>query len=139
MEFLADEKYKICRSCKRVMPDRYEGELCPFCADMELFDQVRTYIRENDVNEHDVAEKFDIPLGKVKQWIKDGRIEYKENVTKRITEIHCTKCGCVIFGGKLCPKCAKALMTPTGYYTGTAQEKEDDKLRFLAEARKQNK
>ena len=46
--------------------------------EMELFDAVRNYIRENDVNEFGVAAHFGIPVSRVKAWIREGRIEYKE-------------------------------------------------------------
>ena len=54
---------------------------------MNLFAEVKDYIRENDVKEIDVAEHFGIPVSKVRRWIKEGRIQYKEG--ENITPIHC--------------------------------------------------
>jgi len=69
----------LCRVCGKVLPDNYTEDICPNCKENELFSKVRDYIRSNNVTERDVAAHFDLPLQKVKDWIKDGRIEYKSN------------------------------------------------------------
>lgn len=75
--------YRYCKNCGRVLSPTYEAELCPTCEENQLFDKVRDYIRKNDVTEMQVAEHFGIPQKKVKAWIKEGRIEYKEDGDKR--------------------------------------------------------
>ena len=37
---------------------------------------MKDYIRENNVNEFQVAEHFGIPLSIVKRWMRELRIEY---------------------------------------------------------------
>ena len=69
-------KYKQCEFCGRPLPKNYEGDLCPRCKDNQLFREVKHFIRSNNVNEYEVAAHFDIPLKQVKEWIRDGRIEY---------------------------------------------------------------
>ena len=70
------DKYKYCEFCGRTLPKHYEGTLCPTCQEAQLFRNVRDYIRANTVNEYEVAEHFHIPLRQIKEWIREGRIEY---------------------------------------------------------------
>ena len=72
------DKYKYCEFCGRTLPKHYEGTLCPTCQEAQLFRNVRDYIRANTVNEYEVAEHFHIPLRQIKEWIREGRIEYHE-------------------------------------------------------------
>ena len=81
--------YKYCEECKRPLPLTYKENLCPSCIEQKLFREVKEYIRENDVNEYDVAQHFHIPHMQVKKWIREGRIEYKDDHLNTIT-MHCT-------------------------------------------------
>lgn len=122
------DNYKYCEICKRPLPLSYDSALCPFCADQQLFREVKEYIRQNDVTEFDVSEHFNIPLHRVKQWIREGRIEYKDDkINSRITS-HCERCGLPISFGALCTKCLKLLNT-----SGHSTEKSADasRMRFL--------
>lgn len=105
-----------CSECHRPMPLSYKEDICPACKERALFNDVKDYIRTNDVNEYDVASHFHIPLRKVKEWIREGRIEYKDTSEASIT-IHCQKCGAKINFGSLCPKCLKQLGT-SGHAAG---------------------
>lgn len=102
-------KIKQCEYCKRPLPSNYEGTLCPNCAEAQLFRDVKEYIRANEVNEYEVADHFHIPLKQVKNWIREGRIEYKANdaETAKYVTMHCQKCGVQISFGSLCQKCLK--------------------------------
>ena len=103
-------KYKQCEFCGRPLPKNYEGELCPRCKDNQLFNEVKHFIRSNNVNEHEVAAHFGIPLKQVKEWIRDGRIEYRtKNAASNVSALHCQQCGAPITFGTLCPKCLKVL------------------------------
>ena len=77
--------YKYCEECKRPLPLTYKENLCPSCIEQKLFREVKEYIRENDVNEYDVAQHFHIPHMQVKKWIREGRIEYKDDHLNTIT------------------------------------------------------
>ena len=102
--------YKYCKNCGRVLSPTYEAELCPTCEENQLFDKVRDYIRKNDVTEMQVAEHFGIPQKKVKAWIKEGRIEYKEDGDKRaLVSIRCARCGAKVTFGTLCSRCLKIM------------------------------
>lgn len=96
---------KTCAQCGRYLDERYPDEICPTCAEMNLFAEVKEYIRENDVRETDVAEKFDIPVSKVRGWIREGRIQYKGTGANTISSVHCQICNKPIDFGTLCPEC----------------------------------
>lgn len=98
---------KLCSDCRRALPQSYTDDICPACKERALFSEVKDYIRANDVNEFDVANHFSIPLHKVKGWIREGRIEYKELSSPTIESMHCQKCGTPIRFGTLCPKCQR--------------------------------
>lgn len=101
------DNLKVCTRCKRPLASTYEEELCPSCINQALFEDVKDFIRKNDVNEMDVAEHFHIPIAIIKDWIKEGRIEYKdENLNKKLVNVFCQKCGKPIQFGTLCPECA---------------------------------
>ena len=55
------DNIKECKSCKRPLPPDYDEDLCPRCKEIQLFHDVKDYIRANDVNEYEVAEHFQIP------------------------------------------------------------------------------
>ena len=101
-----DTKGKSCPNCGRDLHPSYPNELCPMCMEMELFSKVKEYIRENnDVHEQDVADEFNIPVRKVKEWIREGRIQYKGEPAKQISSIACRRCGKPISFGSLCSTC----------------------------------
>lgn len=98
--------YKYCEYCRKPLPLSFEGTLCSSCQEQQLFQKVKEFIRSNDVTEYDVAQEFNIPLQRVKRWIREGRIEYKDDHLNAIT-MHCVECGTPIAFGTLCTKCLK--------------------------------
>ena len=126
------QNIKYCTVCHRPLPMDYEKDACPGCEENELFNRVKEFIRSKDVTEFQVAEEFDIPIRKVKNWIKEGRIEYKERPEK-IQSLHCISCGEPIAFGSYCQKCYKLKHTAKG---GVAAQKGDDKMRFLEQMKK---
>lgn len=42
------------------------------------FHQVKEYIQTNNATAYDVATHFHLPLSRIKEWIDDGMIEYKD-------------------------------------------------------------
>lgn len=122
--------YRYCKTCSRMLGPTYKGDYCPPCEENQLFDKVREFIRENDVTEQQVAAHFGIPQKQVKNWIKEGRIEYKENVeVKEIVSLRCEKCGEPLNFGTICRKCRKTL--ERGKYEYAGSEIEEMKMRFL--------
>lgn len=68
--------HKYCEHCGQPIPRSAEFNCCAHCQETILFHEVKNYIRENNVNEFQVAERFGIPLRIVKHWMKERRIEY---------------------------------------------------------------
>lgn len=100
------DNYKHCTNCHRPLALDYKEDLCPACIEYLLFQQVKEFIRANDVNEYQVSDHFGIPLIQVKGWIREGRIQYKETNSQQVT-MHCQLCGTPVAFGTLCSKCLK--------------------------------
>ena len=101
------ENYKYCEFCKKPLPLDHEASLCPACQETQFFREVKEYIRSNNVTEHDVAVHFHLPLHQVKQWIREGRIEYSDSQLNTASAMRCANCGTPISFGQLCSKCLK--------------------------------
>lgn len=128
-ESLFDSGLKTCRECRRDLPGEYTEDVCPACKERILFSQVKDFIRENDVTEFDVAKEFSIPLFKVKGWIREGRIEYKDLQQPAVKHIHCQQCGKAISFGSLCTECLRKSNISGSASFSSAEEEE--KYRFL--------
>lgn len=124
--------YKYCENCRRPLSLDYKGDLCPSCIEQQLFHQVKEFIRENDVTEYDVALHFDIPLARVKRWIREGRIEYKDKRLNTIS-LQCVACGAPITFGSLCSKCLRK-KNLSGY--SASYTVDDSRMRFLDDSKK---
>ena len=127
------DNLKFCSICRRPLPLDYDKEMCPGCIENQLFNEVKEYIRSKDVTEYQVAEHFQIPHRKVKRWIEEGRIEYKEQGENRIMNLHCSKCGAPISFGNLCQKCYKEKYNTRSGYAPLKEGAEENKMRFFAE------
>jgi len=117
-------------NCHRPLPSAYQETLCPVCKEQLLFHEVKDFIRENDVNEYQVAEHFKIPVRQVKEWIREGRIEYKTAGTTSLG-MHCQRCGASVAFGSLCPKCLKLINHNNVKGTALHKPEEQTKMRFL--------
>lgn len=126
------DNFNACEICKRPLPESYTESICPACKERQLFHQVRDFIRANNVNEYQVAEHFGISIRQVKGWIREGRIEYKEDEASqnKIEGLHCERCGAPVSFGSLCPKCLKLLNTH-GYQTNSTTVSDKNKMRYL--------
>ena len=71
--------HRTCAKCHRPIAASTQGDLCPTCLNDEFYREIKEYIQENDVTELEVAEKFNLPLSQIKEWIKDGRLVYKSS------------------------------------------------------------
>lgn len=122
------DNYKYCERCNRPLPTSHEGNVCDFCLEQELFQQVKEYIRANNVTEYDVVEHFNIPHRRVKNWIHQGRIEYKDDRLNAITGLFCKKCGAPITFGVYCSKC-QANANVSGHSSFNSND--DGHMRFI--------
>lgn len=115
---------KECKQCKRQLEKYYNEDICPTCKEINLFSDVKDFIRSNNnVQEVDVATHFNIPISKVRAWIRDGRIEYKNSNGKSISGVHCGICGAKIAFGTICPDCYRlqSLQTMSTSYREPSQ------------------
>lgn len=126
------DNYKQCEFCGRPLPSDYPDNCCPSCQENKLFSKVKEFIRANDVNEYQVAAHFKIPLRQIKQWIREGRIEYKENTAAKdkISGLRCEKCGAKVSFGTLCPKCLRIVNSDIHGFD-TQKEADDSRMRYL--------
>ena len=76
-------QHRSCSRCGAAVPRSSEIDYCLHCQDTVLFHEVRDFICQNNVNERDIAEHFGLPLGLVKRWMKDRRIEYLTPAIRR--------------------------------------------------------
>ena len=131
---------QICKKCGYEVYSLSERGLCPRCEKFELFGEVRDYIRANDVKENDVAEHFGIPVKMVKDWIKEGRIQYKEGTGLSTAARLCEICGKSITFGAVCFRCRKEAEEQekehvkakgTGLFVKEEDADKNQKMRFL--------
>ncbi len=99
------EGKKNCVQCGRYLDAAYPEDICPFCKEANLFSEVKEYIRSHEVKENDVAEHFGIPIRKIREWIREGRIQYKGYDEKKFSPLHCHVCGKPIEFGTMCSDC----------------------------------
>ena len=120
---------RFCSWCHCPIPEDSETELCKSCQASMEFREIREYVREHDVNEFKLAEVFGIPLRQVKQWIREGRLEYKEDAHTMVT-LHCQKCGKSIQFGNFCPECNRAEYGVKGGFELFRESDADEQIRF---------
>lgn len=119
--------------CSRPLPIDYEKDFCSACEDDVLFREVREYIRSHTVTEFELAEILNIPLAKVRRWIKEGRIEYVER-EKKIVSTHCQRCGAPISFGTLCTGCMHIINNDKEVaFLAVTPDKDRNRMRFLSE------
>lgn len=116
-----------------MLPPSFKEDLCSACQEAELFAQVREYVRKYNVNEYQVAEHFNISVQLVKRWIREGRIEYRDQREARIMANYCAHCGAQVSFGSLCPKCLRLLNgEDRGFgFAPNRPDEEEGKMRFL--------
>lgn len=127
-----ESSIKNCSQCGRQLHDSYPHEICPICMEQNLFNEVKDFIRENEVQEQDVAEHFNIPLRKVRSWIREGRIQYKGDNINTISGVHCRFCGKPISFGIACPECHSLQNLQVVAIQKKKDEDTDAAMRFLA-------
>ena len=131
--------YKYCQYCGTTMPITVKHPYCDSCRYIILFQEVKDFIRENDVNDFQVAAQFGLPLRTVKGWIKEGRIEYKETAAgaKALNnKLKCERCGAPVTFGTVCPKCLKLMNNNVKGYGLQQTTQGDDRMFFLDENNK---
>ncbi|MCL2049197.1 MAG: flagellar protein [Defluviitaleaceae bacterium] len=93
-----------CPRCGKVFA-KIREPLCPACMKEEekIFDAVRDYIKQNpDKSVKEVAEACEVPVKRILQYVRDGRIDASGGMRDDIT---CSNCGKPILSGRMCEKC----------------------------------
>lgn len=133
---LFDGDSKFCLWCHRPLASDSESDYCPSCQESLEFREVREYVRTHEVNEFQLAEAFGIPLRRVKGWIRDGRLEYKE-MPQKIKNLHCENCGREIKFGTLCPECNRKFYgVQGGFETLKLGNDAEEQIRFYNRKKK---
>ena len=126
---------KFCAWCHCPIPEDSEDDLCKNCQASREFKEIREYVREHNVNEFQLAEAFEIPLRKVKQWIREGRLEYREEV-RTMVNLHCQRCGKAIQFGNFCTECMRMEYGVQGGFETFQNNDADEQIRFYKKNRK---
>ncbi len=132
---LFGEKNRYCHWCNRPLAEDSESDLCPACEESAQFREVREYVRKHTVNEFQLAEAFGIPLRKVKQWIREGRLEYRE-LEQKLTTLHCQNCGKEITFGNYCSECVRASYGVQGGFEALKLNDADEQMRFYDKSKR---
>ena len=107
MEDLEPFGGRKCQVCGRRIPISYTGEVCTACEEKRLFEEVKDYIRKNDVTEFKLAEKFGLSQRKIQKWMNEGLIQFAgSNPAERIKG-HCARCGDPLDFGTYCASCMR--------------------------------
>ena len=107
-----ETEVKYCKMCRKALPPLSDREYCYACEELLLFDKVREFVRNNDVNEYQVAEYF--------------------------MSNYCSRCGQPVSFGTLCPQCLRLLNGEKARMIGFSkpEEGEEGEMRFLDGERK---
>jgi len=94
-----------CPRCGRVFV-RTTKPICDTCVKEEEanFDRVRDYVKEHPNRSiKEVSEICEVPIKRILQYVRDGRIDASPGIAADVT---CSKCGKPITKGRMCEKCA---------------------------------
>ena len=98
-----------CRRCGKLFV--YTGiPLCMQCVeqDEELFERVKEYIESHPrCTTIEVAEALDIPVEKILQFLREGKLELSRENTNMLLD--CERCGRPIYTGRYCSECAASM------------------------------
>lgn len=98
-----------CRRCGKLFV--YTGSpLCRQCIekDEEIFIRVKEYIERNPkCTTMEVAEALDVPVEKILQFLREGKLELSKENTNMLLD--CERCGRPIYTGRYCKECAETM------------------------------
>lgn len=77
MASITPSQHKICKVCFKRMPNSATSDLCQACENEAKFKEVKEYLLHHVATEFEVADHFGLPLAKVREWIREGRMDYK--------------------------------------------------------------
>lgn len=127
-----------CKNCSKLFNYLSGPPLCPSCMKAldDKFAEVKEYIYDNPrAGMQEVSEKFEVPIGQIKQWIRDERLSFAED---SMIGLECERCGSFIRTGRFCKTCKDKMAK--GFNELYPEEKpepkqkdprENPKMRFL--------
>lgn len=98
-----------CPRCGKMFRPLSGRRICPDCvkADLEEFHSVRDYLRDHPgANIFEVTEATGVPVRKIQEYIREGRLVVSESADWGVT---CENCGAPVKTGRLCPECTEKL------------------------------
>lgn len=98
-----------CTRCGKMFRPLSGKRICPDCvrAELEEFQAVRDFLRKNPgANILDVSEATGVPVKKIQEYIREGRLVVSESAEWGVA---CEVCGAPVKTGRLCPKCTEKL------------------------------
>lgn len=98
-----------CPRCGKIFSATLSS-VCPSCEqeDAEMFEKVRTYIKENNYTTVTVtSDATGVPAKRILQYLREGRLELPDDVPG---ELKCGRCGKSIKYGNYCKECAKSMI-----------------------------
>lgn len=125
-----------CKKCGRIYNYVLGPNVCPRCMKEleDKFQEVKAYIYDNPgVGVAEVSEAMDVPVGQIRQWIRDERLQFAEG---SVTDLACECCGKSILSGRFCAHCKEAMVKELGsaYQPEKSNEEEKPhkaKMRYL--------
>jgi len=98
-----------CPRCGRFFT-QIRSPICPACekADEEVFQKLKVYIDENPAcTMAELSQSTSISVGRITQFIREGRLEISKGMMNDIT---CEMCGKPVRTGRYCDKCAVEML-----------------------------
>lgn len=126
-----------CAKCGRFFESDGYVRLCSICIEQDIndFDRIREYLYQHPYAKmFEVSNTLDISIGKIKRYLREGRLEIVE---KNNQFLKCEKCGKPICSGIYCDDCQKQVnQNIKVIYTGNAAKKSDQKFSYHAAEKK---
>lgn len=129
---------KNCKRCGRVFNVLSGEDICPVCKKSveEEFAKVKEYVLENKgASVEKVAKDNDVSMKRIRQWIKEERLELSDPLLSGIT---CEKCRAPICTGRYCDSCKsnmanslKSAFEKPKPQAAPKKQAKDQRMRFL--------
>lgn len=121
---------KNCKGCGRLFNYLSGPPLCPSCVTAldQKFSDVKEYVYDHPgVGIQEVSEVMEIPMGQIRQWIREERLSFADD---SMIGLECEGCGITIKTGRFCKACKDKLakgLTDLYHEPKTVQKPKDPK------------
>lgn len=100
---------KNCKGCGRLFNYLSGPPLCQSCLSAldQKFAAVKEYVYDHPgVGMQEVSEVMEVPIGQIRQWIREERLSFSED---SMIGLECEGCGITIKTGRFCKACKDKL------------------------------